>query len=194
VARHGTGFSRTAMAEMRYADAVAREVLRIWGPAEFLFRCVLACSVFFLSPLAPASTPCTRLLPPHCCPFLSRGLSSLSDVPCRASFGSARMHAGFPTNFPGRALSLSFSVKQIMPLAHNLACAQKHPCMLLVKDAICIKLNGQHCASRTLCWKLPGGDLLDLSFAAVAMPFAVTKGARGSSDARMSLTGALGTT
>lgn len=36
--RHGTGFGRGAMADMRYADAVAREVLRIWGPAEFLFR------------------------------------------------------------------------------------------------------------------------------------------------------------
>ncbi len=41
VAKHGTGFSRAAMAEMRYADAVAREVLRIWGPAEFLFRQVV---------------------------------------------------------------------------------------------------------------------------------------------------------
>lgn len=38
MARHGPGFSREAMAEMRYADAFAREVLRIWGPAEFLFR------------------------------------------------------------------------------------------------------------------------------------------------------------
>lgn len=39
VARHGAGFGRAAMAEMRYADAVAREVLRIWGPAKVLFRC-----------------------------------------------------------------------------------------------------------------------------------------------------------
>ncbi|CAL8463724.1 g3258 [Coccomyxa elongata] len=38
VERHGPGFGRGAMADMRYADAVAREVLRIWGPAEFLFR------------------------------------------------------------------------------------------------------------------------------------------------------------
>ncbi len=37
--KHGPDFSRAAMGAMRYADALAREVLRIWGPADILFRC-----------------------------------------------------------------------------------------------------------------------------------------------------------
>ena len=36
--QHGEGFGRAAMAEMRYAEALSREVLRIWGPADILFR------------------------------------------------------------------------------------------------------------------------------------------------------------
>ena len=36
--KHGEGFGRAAMAEMRYAEALSREVLRIWGPADILFR------------------------------------------------------------------------------------------------------------------------------------------------------------
>ena len=36
--KHGPGYSRAAMGAMRYADALAREVLRIWGPADVLFR------------------------------------------------------------------------------------------------------------------------------------------------------------
>lgn len=40
VEKHGPGYTMAAMAEMRYADALAREVLRIWGPADMLFRCV----------------------------------------------------------------------------------------------------------------------------------------------------------
>lgn len=38
VAKHGPDFTRAALAEMRYAYAMAREVLRIWGPSEYLFR------------------------------------------------------------------------------------------------------------------------------------------------------------
>ena len=38
VEKHGAGYSRAAMGAMRYADALAREVLRIWGPADVLFR------------------------------------------------------------------------------------------------------------------------------------------------------------
>ncbi|CAL5224422.1 g7105 [Coccomyxa viridis] len=38
VEKHGPGYSRAAMGAMRYADALAREVLRIWGPADVLFR------------------------------------------------------------------------------------------------------------------------------------------------------------
>jgi len=38
VEKHGYGYSRAAMGEMRYADALAREVLRIWGPVDILFR------------------------------------------------------------------------------------------------------------------------------------------------------------
>ena len=38
VEKHGAGYGRAAMGAMRYADALAREVLRIWGPADVLFR------------------------------------------------------------------------------------------------------------------------------------------------------------
>jgi hypothetical protein len=39
VARHGPALTRGALADMRWADAMAREVLRLRGPAEGLFRC-----------------------------------------------------------------------------------------------------------------------------------------------------------
>ena len=38
VEKHGPNYGRAAMGAMRYADALAREVLRIWGPADVLFR------------------------------------------------------------------------------------------------------------------------------------------------------------
>ena len=39
VARHGPALTRAAVADMRWADAMAREVLRLRGPAEGLYRC-----------------------------------------------------------------------------------------------------------------------------------------------------------
>ena len=38
VAKHGPEFTRAALGEMRYAEAMAKEVLRIWGPTEFQLR------------------------------------------------------------------------------------------------------------------------------------------------------------
>ena len=39
VAQHGPALTRAAVADMVWADAMAREVLRLRGPAEGLFRC-----------------------------------------------------------------------------------------------------------------------------------------------------------
>lgn len=39
VARHGPALTRAALADMRWADAMAHEVLRLRGPAEGLWRC-----------------------------------------------------------------------------------------------------------------------------------------------------------
>ena len=39
VARHGPALTRAAVSDMVWADAMAREVLRLRGPAEGLFRC-----------------------------------------------------------------------------------------------------------------------------------------------------------
>ena len=39
VARHGPALTRAAVNDMVWADAMAREVLRLRGPAEGLFRC-----------------------------------------------------------------------------------------------------------------------------------------------------------
>ena len=41
VARHGPALTRAAVNDMVWADAMAREVLRLRGPAEGLFRCAL---------------------------------------------------------------------------------------------------------------------------------------------------------
>ena len=61
VAKHGSEFGRAAMAEMRYADACAREVLRIWGTAEMLFRCVvLHLPLFSCKSLSPFKSTCMQ--------------------------------------------------------------------------------------------------------------------------------------
>ena len=42
VERHGDAITKEAMAEMKYADAVVREGLRIKGPVSVGLKCVLA--------------------------------------------------------------------------------------------------------------------------------------------------------
>ena len=44
VARHGPALTRAAVNDMVWADAMAREVLRLRGPAEGLFRCACVLS------------------------------------------------------------------------------------------------------------------------------------------------------
>ena len=68
--KHGEGFGRAAMAEMRYAEALSREVLRIWGPADILFR------------HAAIAAPClsASALPLQFCSCWA--CSALASVPC----------------------------------------------------------------------------------------------------------------
>ena len=63
VEKHGKGFGRAAMAEMRYAEALSREVLRIWGPADILFRRAHTAVPCF----SASALPLERCYCPACC-------------------------------------------------------------------------------------------------------------------------------
>ena len=93
VEKHGEGFDRAAMAEMRYAEALSREALRIWGPADILFRC------------AHAAAPCT-----------SASASPLQPCSCRACFPLASMQCT-----AGSTLSLQSCLHSAGPVLADLS-------------------------------------------------------------------------